>query len=97
MKIKINLWSFIFSFVCIALFFIAISSQSIIDFTTTWLNMHPLTIVLGIAIVNCVLGFIGLSEATNWKKLLRGFSTIIITLGLSGLIIFILFMGFMLS
>ncbi len=84
MKIKINLWSFILSFVCIALFF-----------TTTWLNMHPLTIVLGIAIINCVLGFIGLSEATNWKKLLRGFSTIIITLGLSGLIIFILFMGFM--
>lgn len=97
MKIKINLWSFILSFVCVALFLVAISSQAIIDFTTTWLNIHPLNIVLGICIVNCVLGFIGLAEATNWKKLLRGFSTIIITLGLSGLIIFILFMGFMLS
>lgn len=97
MKIKINLWAFILSFVCIALFFITISSQAIVDFTTNWLNIHPLNIVLGICIVNCVLGFIGLSEATNWKKLLRGFSTIIITLGLSGLIIFTLFMGFMLS
>lgn len=95
MKIKINLWSFIISCVCVALFFVAIAVQSVINFTTTWLNIHPLNIVLGITIINCVLGFIGLSEATNWKKLLRGFSTIIISLGLSGFIIFILFIGFM--
>lgn len=93
MKIKINFWAFVFSFVCIAMFFIATSSSEIVDFSTNLLHVHPLNIVLGMSIFTCLLGFIGFYEATNWKKLLRSILTIVITFGLSAFIIYILILG----
>lgn len=93
MKIKFNLWSFIFSFVCIALFFISVSSYEMVQFATNLLNMHPLNIVFTVSLVTFVFGLIGFSEATNWILLVRSVLTIIITLGVSILSFFIIFMG----
>jgi hypothetical protein len=94
MKVKINFYSFIFSLLGIpALFIIATSSPIILNFTLNTLQIHPLCIVLAFCIVTLILGFIGLSAATNWKLLLRGFLSIIITILEIVIIITILFLG----
>lgn len=89
MKIKINFWSFIFSFVCVTLFFIAVSSRQTVIFLTNLLHTHPLNIVLGMSLMTFLFGLIGFSGATNWKLLLRSISTVVITFGLSALILYI--------
>ena len=89
MQTKSNLWSFIFSFVCLLLFFIAISSSKIIDFVINLVHIHPLNIVLGLSLVTFLFGLIGFSGATNWKLLLRSISTVVITFFLSAVIIVI--------
>lgn len=86
---KINLWSFIFSFVCIALSFIAVSSSQTVAFLTNLLHTHPLNLVLGMSLMTFLFGVIGFSGATNWKLLLRSISTVVITFVLSALILFI--------
>lgn len=97
MKVKINFYSFIFSLLGIPALFIAAASPIMINFTLNTLQIHPLYIVLAFCIVTLILGFIGLSAATNWKLLLRGFLSIIITILESVIIIAILFLGSILS
>ena len=70
MKTKINFWSFIFSLVCLLLFFIAVSSSEIINFITNLAHIHPLNIILGMSLVTFLFGLIGFSGATNWKLLI---------------------------
>lgn len=93
MKIKINLWSFIFSFVCISLFFISILSSKVFYFETNFAHIHPLKIVLIISLVTHLFGLIGFSEAITVKLLLRSIFTVITTLVLSVLILFIICLG----
>jgi hypothetical protein len=93
MKIKINLLSFILSFVCIALFFIAVSSREMIELFNNLLPTHPLNIILGICLVTLFLGTIGFSGISNWISLLRSIFTVIISAGLSVFIFFIIFIG----
>lgn len=93
MKIKFNLWSFIFSFVCIALFFISVSSYEMVQFATNLLKIHPLNIVLTVSLVTFIFGLIGFSQVTNLVLLIRSLLTIIITLGVLILSFFIIFMG----
>jgi len=90
MKLKINFWSFIFSFVCIALFFISVSWSQTVVFLTELLHIHPLNIVLGMTLMTFLFELIGFSGATNWKLLLRSISTMVITFGLSAFILYIL-------
>jgi len=97
MKVKINFYSFIFSLLCILLFFIVTASPIVLNFTLNTFQIHPLYIVLSFCIITLILGFIGLSAATNWKLLLRGFLSIIITILESVIIIAILFLGSLLS
>ena len=89
MKTKINFWSFIFSLVCLSLFFISVSSSEIIDFVTNLAHIHPLNIVLAMSLITFLLGLIGFSGATNWKLLIRSISTVVITFGLSAVILYI--------
>jgi hypothetical protein len=93
MKIKINFWSFISSLVCLSLFFIAVSSSEIIDFVTNLAHIHPLNIVLGMALVTFLLGLIGFAGATNWKLLIRSILTVVITFGLSSIILYIVLLA----
>ncbi|QAT40941.1 hypothetical protein EQM05_12090 [Clostridium sp. JN-9] len=89
MKIKINLWAFIFSFICVALFFISVSSPDIINL----LHVHPLNIVLCISFITFIFGLIGFSASTSWILLLRSILTTVITLCLSLFILYILVVG----
>lgn len=97
MKININLWSFILSLFCIPVFFIAISSANFIKIFTQTLGTHPLNIVLGITLIAFVFGVIGLKDVREWKAMARSIFTIIFTLGFSGVLIFIIFFGNLLS
>lgn len=93
MKTKINLGSFIFSFVCIVLFFISTSSSSIIEVVTNLLHIHPLNIVLIMSVVTLLFGFIGFTEVNNGESLLRSILTIVITFILSAITAAILLMA----
>ena len=93
MKLKINLWSFIFSFICVALFFISVSSRETVETLTKLLHTHPLNVVLAISFITFIFGLIGFSESTNWKLRLRSISTVVITLCLCIVVIFITVMA----
>ena len=97
LKNNINLWSFILSLICIPVFFIAISSANFISGFTKFTGTHPLNIVLGLTLIAFVLGVIGLKDVREWKAMARSIFTIIFTIGFSGVLIFILFFGSVLS
>lgn len=90
MKAKLNLFSFILSLICILLFFLTISSSSIINSMINLLHVHPLYIILLFCIVTLIIGLIGLSEATTRILLLRSILTLIITVILTVIIVYIL-------
>ncbi|WP_346935664.1 hypothetical protein [Clostridium sp.] len=90
MRLRLNFYSFILSLICIMLFFLSASSNSVINFTMDLLHVHPLFIVMILSIVTLILGLLGLSAATNWMRLFRGLLTIVITIIMTGFILFIL-------
>ncbi|WP_346917059.1 hypothetical protein [Clostridium sp.] len=90
MKIKLNFYSFILSLICIMLFFLSISSNNVINFTMELLQVHPLFIVMILSIVTLILGLLGLSAATNWMRLFMGLFTVVITIIMTGFLVFVL-------
>ncbi|SFL44672.1 hypothetical protein SAMN04487943_101594 [Gracilibacillus orientalis] len=94
MKKKINIWSFILSIICILLFFI-ISFSGLIDYSL--MDTHPLNLVLYITLITFVLGVLGFSGIQDWKGMARSVTTLILTLGLSAFLTFVIFFGDLLS
>lgn len=94
MKKKINIWSFILSIICIFLFFI-VSFSGPIDYSI--MGTHPLNLVLYITLLTFVLGILGFSGIQNWKGMARSITTIILTMGLSAFLTFVIFFGKLLS
>ncbi len=93
MKKTINVWSFIFSFICLVLYLI-ISPGTIV---TNVIGVHRLGIVLIITTITFVFGMIGFSGVHDWKSMIRSIITIVITLGLSIFLSFVIFFGSLLS
>ncbi|KHF40510.1 hypothetical protein [Halalkalibacter okhensis] len=91
---KINIWSFILSIICILLFFI-VSFSGPIDYSI--MGNHPLNLVLYITLITFVLGVLGFSGIQDWKGMARSLTTIILTLGLSVFLTFVVFFGNLLS
>lgn len=94
MKKKINIWSFISSIICILLFFI-VSFSGQIEYSL--MGTHPLNLVLYITLITFILGVFGFSGIQDWKGLVRSITTIILTLGLSAFLSFVIFFGNLLS
>jgi hypothetical protein len=94
MKNKINIWSFISSIVCILLFVI-VSFSSLIDYSI--MGTHALNLVLYITLITLVLGVLGFSGIQDWRGMARSVATIILTLGLSAFLTFVIFFGNLLS
>lgn len=94
MKKKFNIWSFILSIICILLFFI-VSFSGPIDYSI--MGTHPLNLVLYITLLTFVLGILGFLGIQNWKGLARSVTTIILTMGLSAFLTFVIFVGKLLS
>lgn len=93
MKNSLNIWSFILSLCCIPAFFIATSSASFYEIT----GIHPLNIVLGMTVITFFLGLIGLKDVREWKAMARSVFTIIFTAVFSLVLLFIIFVGGLLS
>ena len=93
MKFKLNLFSFILSLICLASFFLVILSRNVSNFIFNLLQLHPLYIVILLCIITLILGLIGFSEATNGMSLLMGILTVMITIILLGVVIYILVLG----
>ncbi|WP_085994193.1 hypothetical protein [Oceanobacillus senegalensis] len=89
MQEKVNFWSFIFSIFCIPLFLIVISGWV----RYSIMGNPPLTIVLIITLFTFLFGVYGFSGVKDWKGMLRSVSTVVLTLSLSALIGFIIFIG----
>lgn len=84
LKQGINLWSFVLTIFCWALFFL-------MSFNDIGMNIHSTILIL--AIVIFIVSFIGLGSENNWKSLLR---SIISLFGCASLIIiesYIIFIG----
>ena len=91
---KINLLSFFLSIICILLFFI-VSFSGPIDYAI--MGIHPLNLLLYSTLATFVLGIVGFSGIQNWRGMMRSVTTVIITLGLSAFLAFVLFFGSLLS
>lgn len=88
MKEFSNILSFIFSIFCILSFYIASTSGSI-----TIIGVHPLYLTLSFTLITFVFGVIGFGGIKDWKGMTRSIATIMLTLGLSAYVTFILFVG----
>ncbi len=81
MKHNINLWSFIFSFICIGLFLLYLEIGSIASSETKLLIMnslpiHPLFFLLVLTIGTFFAGMKGFSKIDNWVAMLRSIATV---------------------
>lgn len=87
---KINSGSFIASIGCVVLFLVAASSKGFGNFTIAISGLHPLFIVLILSFVTFLLGVIGFGGIHNWISMLRSLITVVLTMALAGVIIYIL-------
>ncbi|ACK94668.1 hypothetical protein PDN41_17575 [Bacillus cereus] len=102
MKHNINLWSFIFSFICIGLFLLYLEIGSIASsetklFIMNSLPIHPLFFLLVLTIGTFFAGMKGFSKIDNWVAMLRSIATVLLTLLLSVFLTLTLIVGYALS
>ncbi|MGD7054257.1 hypothetical protein [Sutcliffiella horikoshii] len=90
MQEKINLWSFIFSIICVVLFLTFSFSGR---FTNSILGIHPLNIILFVSLFTFLFGVYGFSGVRDGKSMARSISTVVVTLGLSAYMGFVLMFG----
>ncbi|WP_242223669.1 hypothetical protein [Bacillus cereus group sp. BfR-BA-01380] len=95
MKQTINLWSFIFSFICISLFLLYLGAGS--PYVTNSVYFHPLFFLLILTIGTFFAGMIGFSKINNWISMLRSVVTVLLTFSLSVFLTLILIVGYALS
>ncbi|UYO18764.1 hypothetical protein [Bacillus sp. 41-22] len=102
MKHNINLWSFIFSFICIGLFLLYLEIGSIASsetkmFIMNSLPIHPLFFLLVLTLATFFAGMKGFSKVDNWIAMLRSIATVLLTLSLSFFLTLTLIVGYALS
>ncbi|PEA52993.1 hypothetical protein CON64_20845 [Bacillus pseudomycoides] len=92
MKHTINLWSFIFSFICVGLliFHHKIFSSEMIYTVMNLTHINPLIFLLVLTVVTFIGGSIGIIKVNTRKELLRSIITIVLTSLLFWFLIFIL-------
>ncbi len=91
---KFNIWSFVLSIICVVLFYLVSFSGFRIN---SIFGAHPLHILLYLTLITFVFGLIGFSGVRDWKSIVRSLSTVILTLGLSLVLIVIIFFGSLLT
>lgn len=98
MVMNINLLSFLMSLCCIIFFFIvSTSSANLKSFFVSHFHFHPLSVVLLLTILSFFLALIGMKDVKNMFTLTRGIVSMVLTLILSGIIGYILFIGNLLT
>lgn len=89
---NINLWSFIISLICISLLVVTAFLPILNIF-----GVHPLKVLLVVTLMNLCLGAIGFAGIRDWKTMLRSIITLVITLGLSIILSYVIFVGSLLT
>ncbi|ASZ66225.1 hypothetical protein [Bacillus cereus] len=98
MKHNINLWSFICSLVCVGLFRLYFEMPlELFKFFTDLLHIHPLFILLVLAIGTFFAGMKGFSKVDNWVMMLRSITTVLLTHLLAVFLTLTLIVGYALS
>lgn len=93
-----NLLSFLMSLCCIILFFItSMTSANFKNYFVSHFYFHPLSFVLLLTIITFFMALIGMKDVKNIISLTRGLTTLVLTLSLSGIISYILFVGSLFS
>jgi hypothetical protein len=87
---KLNYWSFFLSIIWVLLFFV-VSSTGPNDYII--FGAYPHVLLLGATLLTLFIGVIGLSGMKDWKGMARSLLTILLTLGLSAFLAFIIFFG----
>ncbi|MFC5734004.1 hypothetical protein [Cytobacillus gottheilii] len=83
---QINIWAFILSICFVFLFIMMPGTESIF-------GLHPLYLLFFITIFTFILSLIGFLGIQNWKGAVRSIVSVVLTLGLAAILIFILFIG----
>lgn len=91
---KTNMASFLLSIVCVLLFFILSFSRPM-DFFI--MGIHPLQLVLFLTLLALILGVFGFRDVQGWKEMARSIITVFLSLALSVILVFVLFIGGLLS
>ncbi|ATP40346.1 hypothetical protein CSE16_09960 [Solibacillus sp. R5-41] len=86
MRKKINVLSFVLSIVCLIFFLIAAYWKGFSNFVIEITGTDVLNIICFISWITLFFGIIGMTSIRDGKPLLRGVITILITVGLSGML-----------
>ncbi|WP_257141514.1 hypothetical protein, partial [Bacillus wiedmannii] len=79
MKHTINLWSFIFSFICVGLLILYFENESI-NTAMNWSSTDPIIFLLILTAWTFIGGLIGMNTPTTSKTTIRSIITITLTL-----------------
>ncbi|CKE77388.1 Uncharacterised protein [Streptococcus pneumoniae] len=79
MKHTINLWSFIFSFICVGLLILYFENESI-NTVMNWSSTDPIIFLLILTAWTFIGGLIGMNTPTTAKTTIRSIITITLTL-----------------
>lgn len=97
MRVNINLLSFLLMIISVILFLFCTLSSTLIEASMHMLGFHPLYIVLGLMLITFILAVIGFRDIKGWIALTGSLSTITISTCLSIAIVFVLFIGELMS
>lgn len=89
MKKDLNFWSFFLSLLSVALFFVSTSKNFFYTLSLD-IGIHPLYIVLVLTIITLLLAVGGLGTASSGLLMLRSYFSIILSLGLSVIIVVVI-------
>lgn len=90
MKKALNMWSFVASLLCVILFFIMPSFDSI-------LGIHPLYVLLFITLLTFITGLFGFMGIQSFSSIVRSITTFVFSLSLTAILVYVLFIGELLS
>jgi len=88
----LNLWSFIFSLFCVSLFFM-VSFTPLHKMFSSSTGINPLDVILYLTLVALLIGVMGFQGIHNWKSVLRSVLTVILSVGLLIILVYIIFIG----
>lgn len=92
MKININLFTFVLSLISIPLFLLTFTRKINNYFINTF-GIHPLNFILFLSLLMLLLAIAGLKNLNSWRAFIRFIITIVITIIISCVCIFILIIG----
>jgi len=80
MYIKMNIFSFLLSFICLALLIYVITFHESMIFLKNLLGFHPLYAIFSLSFISLLIGLIGFVGTPSFKSKFRSVFTLILSL-----------------